>query len=513
MKADVRDTILDQVEKDLQFLLPVPNENVYGFGKQVARLANLAKIVYEFQRHAPTNSQNDKEVHAKSKAATGATNQQQKEKLDSLVMESSNLLYSYLSKFFHLIDSDNLVYDTNFGGIITWNGLLNMQEDFGNGWYNDHHFHYGYILYASAIMAKLNSTFVDEFGIHVDSLLNDVAHDSNQDSNLVEGSFFPFTRHKSWFDGHSYASGLFPFADGKSQESSSEAVNCYYGAYLWTLISTKRRVEKERKNSVKARSMYKESMGRINFMKLLLAMEIRSTKTYWHMIPPSEAKVMNAVHSVQIYNPFFEKSLMIGNLGMMDVTVSTWFGKEELYVHMINFLPVTAITKELFDPDYVKLEFKDVLDPIYDNVEMAWRGYVISDKAIIDPSSAWNDAKKLRSFELDSAISQSQVYFWISTMDGFIAPSSSSNEINSAESDVEKDGDSWCVNNPVCLKEGLTGECCPTNKGILLGCCSAHSHLTNPQSSCEKHEKCQSSGLTGECCPTEDGGMLDCCGN
>ena len=219
MNMDVRKTILDQVEKDLHVLLPAPNENVYGFGKQIARLANLAKILFEFQRHAPPDDQNDKGVNAESKTTTGATNEQQKEKLDSLVLESASLLHRHLSDFFHLVDSDNLVYDANFGGIITLNGLLNMQDDFGNGWYNDHHFHYGYILYASAIMAKMNATFVDEFGIHVDSLLNDVVHDSNQDSNLVEGSFFPFTRHKSWFDGHSYASGLFPFADGKSQES------------------------------------------------------------------------------------------------------------------------------------------------------------------------------------------------------------------------------------------------------------------------------------------------------
>lgn len=29
------------------------------------------------------------------------------------------------------------------------------------------------------------------------------------------------------------------FANGKNQESSSEAVNCYYGAYLWAKIRWK----------------------------------------------------------------------------------------------------------------------------------------------------------------------------------------------------------------------------------------------------------------------------------
>jgi endo-1,3(4)-beta-glucanase len=43
---------------------------------------------------------------------------------------------------------------------------------------------------------------------------------------------FPVARHKDFFDGHSWASGLFPMANGKSQESVSEAANAYYGVHL-----------------------------------------------------------------------------------------------------------------------------------------------------------------------------------------------------------------------------------------------------------------------------------------
>jgi endo-1,3(4)-beta-glucanase len=34
---------------------------------------------------------------------------------------------------------------------------------------------------------------------------------------------------QDFFDGHSWASGLFVQNNGKSQESSSEAINAYYG--------------------------------------------------------------------------------------------------------------------------------------------------------------------------------------------------------------------------------------------------------------------------------------------
>lgn len=202
--------------------------------------------------------------------------------------------------------------------------------------YNDHLFHYGYVLYASAVLGQLNSTFVDEYGPAVDALLYDVSYHANADTSTSEkggdGYFFPLARHKSWYDSHSFASGLFPFADGKSLESSGESVNCYYGSYLWSSV----RWKSDSKNR-----------GRVDFARLLLAMEIRGVKTYWHMITPDEDT--DNFHVADIYSPVFAKNLMVGNVGMMDVTVATWFGTENLYVHMINFMPVTAITRELFE--------------------------------------------------------------------------------------------------------------------------------------------------------------------
>lgn len=177
----------------------------------------------------------------------------------------------------------------------------------------------------------------------------DVAHRSyasSDDSDSSHEAFFPLARHKSWFDGHSFASGLFPFASGKSMESSSESINCYYGAYLWSMVRGKDD---------------DASDNQLEFARLLLATEIRAVKTYWHMDPKD-----------RLFNPIFAKNMMIGNLGMMDVTVSTWFGNNPLYVHMINFMPVTAITRELFNNRYLKNEYNDMIKPIYDGVEMAW---------------------------------------------------------------------------------------------------------------------------------------------
>ena len=46
-------------------------------------------------------------------------------------------------------NDDALVYDTTWGGLVSTDGITSTEADFGNGMYNDHHFHYGYLIYAA----------------------------------------------------------------------------------------------------------------------------------------------------------------------------------------------------------------------------------------------------------------------------------------------------------------------------------------------------------------------------
>ena len=323
-----------------------------------------------------------------------------------------------------------------------------------------------YILYACAILGRINSTFVDEYGAHVDTLMFDIAHNGNGNSQTLDSVFFPLARHKSWYDGHSFASGLFPFADGKSQESSSEAVNGYYGAYLWSLVR-----EGEQDDPL---------FELTDFARLLLATEILGAMTYWHLLPADDSGNTTSTSSrPTVYNPSFLKNYMVGNLGMMDAVCSTWFGTKSLYVHMINFMPVTAATSILFNQSYVEREFSAVLASELPNVEMAWRGYVIADHAIIDPSAAWIEAQKLVSSELDSGLSKSQVLYWISTRHGFNVTTASTNATTSsdstsrpADSSKQNSQSTLCEDNQACKTLGLKGFCCPTAGGSFLGCCS-----------------------------------------
>lgn len=319
-------------------------------------------------------------------------------------------------------------------------------------------------------MGKLNSTFVDQYGDQVDNIMHDVAHNSK----INDGSFFPLSRHMSWFDGHSFASGLFPFGNGKSQESSSEAVNCYYGAYLWSLA----------RNGAHGNPSSDLSPA-TDFSRLLLAMEVRGAKTYWHMMPLSASGVSNATISAipAVYSPQFAKNYMVGNMGMLDAICSTWFGTENLYVHMINFLPVTSITKELFERDYVKNEYADIISQ-YPKAEMAWRGYVVCDHALVAPMTAWKDALELKSEQLDAGLSKSQVLFFTMTSPaGFnISKLSSDGSMGriSTHTKPARSGDhsgdsseaSSCIDHTACIDAGLEGLCCPTSEGVFLDCCS-----------------------------------------
>ena len=339
-------------------------------------------------------------------------------------------------------------------------------------------------MYASAVMGKLNATFVEVHGDRVDALMHDVAYNAN----INDDSFFPLARHMSWFDGHSFASGLFPFGNGKSQESSSEAVNCYYGAYLWSLV-----------RSGSAEQPGADISPSTDFHRLLLAMEVRGAKTYWHMMPPSTSSdSSNSTTTTPtwptVYSPRFAKNYMVGNLGMLDAICSTWFGTENLYVHMINFLPVTAITRYLFNTEYVTKEYANVISN-YPNAEMAWRGYVVSDHALVAPMKAWREALDLDSARLDSGISKSQaLYFILTSPKGFDLTESSIDSGSSTDDSIPGDAmdggesqtgghssgakssvgeDANCANHPACAASGLGGVCCPKSEGNDLFCCQA----------------------------------------
>jgi endo-1,3(4)-beta-glucanase len=72
---------------------------------------------------------------------------------------------SYLeASFQHWFDGSSTVkpaYETAWGGVINGAGATDPNVDFGNGYYNDHHFHYGYFLSIAAVIAKYDGNWLN----------------------------------------------------------------------------------------------------------------------------------------------------------------------------------------------------------------------------------------------------------------------------------------------------------------------------------------------------------------
>lgn len=102
---------------------------------------------------------------------------------------------------------------------------------FGSEEGNDHHFHYGYFLYAAGLVAADDAALATDLAPVLDLLAADIAAGAPVD--VGGGAPMPALRVLDASAGHSWASGYAPFADGNNQESSSEAVAAWHGLALW----------------------------------------------------------------------------------------------------------------------------------------------------------------------------------------------------------------------------------------------------------------------------------------
>lgn len=115
-------------------------------------------------------------------------------------------------------------YDSSFQGIV------GETPSFGSDVFNDHHFHYGYFIYAAAVLAEHDKALVETYKPIVNLLAADIANPRATKEFMQRRAFDPYA-------GHSWASGDGQFTDGNNQESSSEAVNAWSGLVLWAGVS------------------------------------------------------------------------------------------------------------------------------------------------------------------------------------------------------------------------------------------------------------------------------------
>lgn len=210
-----------------------------------------------------------------------------------LISERQKLL-DYLKPIFR--DSlANFVYDKNKNSVIA------KYPEFGNEKLNDHHFHYGYYIRTAAVLAKFDQDIISQNKDIINMMVEDIA-------NINRSSMrFPYIRNFDVYESHSWADGFANFGDGNNQESSSEAINAWYGIYLWGLITNNTKLQ--------TTALY------------LYNSEIQGAKYYWFNIKG-------------IYPPQYEHKIASIVWGGK-VDFSTWFSAETNMKYGIQLLPFT----------------------------------------------------------------------------------------------------------------------------------------------------------------------------
>ncbi|NLD47805.1 MAG: glycoside hydrolase [Clostridiaceae bacterium] len=338
---------VDQAEAKTPY---IDSDDTYWAGKDFGRVANLVPIAEQIG----DNTASQKFLS------------EMKSKLENFFTytpgESKNYFY----------------YNSNWGTLIGW------LPSFGsNNELNDHHFHYGYFIYAAAQIALRDPDWASDnrWGKMIKLVISDFANGDRNDKR------FPFLRNFDPYAGHSWASGHSKFWDGNNQESSSEAVNAYQAMILFG--------ESIKDNYIRDLGIY------------LYTTEIQAINNYWF----------------NLYGDVFDKSFNHNTTGMVwgsKYAHSTWWTADPIEIHAINWLPITGASLYLAtDPSYIKRNLDEMWTEFnaYNgsdkNPEM-WQDIVCEYMALYDPEAAlnkWNENGAVEDGE-----SRAHTYHWIRSL-------------------------------------------------------------------------------------------------
>ena len=275
---------------------------------------------------------------------------------------------------------NGFLYDGKWGGMVTKQSSTNSEADFGFGVFNDHHYHLGYFLYGIAVLAKIDPAWGRKYKPQAYAMMADFMNlGKRADSNYTRLRCFDLYKLHSW------AGGLTEFADGRNQESTSEAVNAYYSAALMGLA-------------------YGDTQL-VATGSTLTAMEMQAAQTWWHV---REGEGMYE-------DDFSHENKVVGVLWANKRDSGLWFAPPEWKECRlgIQVLPITPITEVLFpDVSYVRdLVTWTVPALSRDGVGEGWKGFVYTLEAIYDKASALEKIRNLKGF--DDGNSLSNLLWWV----------------------------------------------------------------------------------------------------
>lgn len=240
-----------------------------------------------------------------------------------------------------------------------WGALVGYDTSYDSDTFNDHHFHYGYFTYAASLLSLFDKEFQRDYGPMITLLAKDYANWERNDSR------FPFFRTLDPWAGHSYAGGLGGW-NGNGQESTSEAMQSWGGLYLQGVASGDKTMR---------------DAGIFGWV-----LESRGTAEYWFDRDRENIDYTR-------YDKPWSSNLTSAGVGWW-----TWFSGDPVWMHSIQWMPISPILKYLYEDtdfaawDYAQMwQAKEVGDWETANglgQESGLGNVVLSYLQIFDPDSA-----------------------------------------------------------------------------------------------------------------------------
>lgn len=207
-----------------------------------------------------------------------------------------------------------------------WGALVGFDPSYDSDTFNDHHFHYGYFVYASALLCMLDKDFRQQYGPMARLVALDYANPylpttgaADLPTTAQRSISFPRFRTFNPYLGHSLAGGMGNEGNGNGQESSSESMQGWGG--VWMLGA---------------------ALGDEDLMEAGIygyTVEARGTAEYWF------DRGRRNIDYTKYLHPY------CCNLTMQGVGWWTWFSGDPVWMHSIQWLPISPILQNYLTED------------------------------------------------------------------------------------------------------------------------------------------------------------------
>ncbi|MFG0305064.1 MAG: glycosyl hydrolase [Phycisphaerales bacterium JB040] len=259
-----------------------------------------------------------------------------------------------------------------------WHTLIGTPGGFGMAdQLNDHHFHYGYFVYAASIVAMHDPAWAEAWGPMVELLIRD-ANGWDRDDDR-----FPFLRGFDPYAGHAWASGTGAYRRGNNQESSSESVNFAVGCVFWGMVT-----------------------GRQDIAELgiyLHATESAAIGQYWFD------------QDGEVFPEVLGKPLA-GIVWSDGIAYHTWWTGNPEQIHGINTFPMHAGMLYLGQHPKAIIDAYELLMTQREGTPNSWTGIIWSALALADPARAKALADANPGYDIEGGDSRARTTHWIDTL-------------------------------------------------------------------------------------------------